>query len=159
LPFLIYQCSCILSILVSNFQSLQFCTLLIQACYFFLFLFKFLLESLQKLHTCKNNCTLNRTANLWQCFVLQLVDTYKTIISVFGNLRTSDLTVYLKLALPLLTVPVQLRRYIKIHISKALVSSYYFNTKCFGSIGHHHMQWLHRKLFSQEEIHLIPKNI
>jgi hypothetical protein len=49
LPFVIYQCGCILSILMPNLQSLQFCTFLIQACYFLLFLLKFLLESLKKI--------------------------------------------------------------------------------------------------------------
>jgi hypothetical protein len=48
LPSLIYQCSCILSVLMPNLQSLQFCTFLIQACYFPLFLFKFVLEGLKK---------------------------------------------------------------------------------------------------------------
>jgi hypothetical protein len=40
-----------------------------------------------------------------------------------------------KLALALLTVPMQLRRFIKTHASKAFVFSFYSNAICFGSTG------------------------
>jgi hypothetical protein len=42
-----------------------------------------------------------------------------------------------KLSLALLIVLVQLRRCIKIHTSKAFVSSSYSNPTCFGPTGHH----------------------
>lgn len=67
LPFFIYQCSCILSILTPNLQSLQFCAFLIQACYLFLLLFKFLLESLKIEHMHKCTFILSSYDTLLYC--------------------------------------------------------------------------------------------
>jgi hypothetical protein len=50
-------------------------------------------------------------------------------------------TVYCELALSLLTVPVQLCWCIKIHTSKAFVSSYYSNSTCFGQTGHYQVSY------------------
>jgi hypothetical protein len=52
-------------------------------------------------------------------------------------IAASCYTVYSKLAFALLVVPVQLCRCIKIHTSKAFISSYYSNTTDFCPTGHH----------------------
>jgi hypothetical protein len=58
------------------------------------------------------------------------------------SFAASCCTVYSELAVSILTIPMQLHRHIKIHASKAFLSSCYSNITCFGTTSRHQVYML-----------------